>query len=176
MTEKRETSGNVLECIAWLSQQTGGIYEVKEVKEKRSLNANSYFYALVGKIASKMHLTKDEVHRQMLLDYGVWDKNEDGSAKWVIFPKNKPLPDDGYYWDTKTEVNIKGQNSGEEVGRVYVVVRGSHTYNSKEMYDLLQGTIQEAQQLGIETKTPDELVKMLPEEQEDYINAMRAST
>lgn len=164
MSESR--TGRPLELIAWLTTQPDRVFKVEEYHEKRSLNANGYFFALVEKIAKERakddpKVTKEEVHRQMILDYGTWDKNEDGSVKWVIFPKNKPLPSNGYYWDTKTEVTVHGQNSGVEVGEVYIVVRGSHTYNAKEMSELIKGTIQEAQNLGIETRTPAEIEEML---------------
>ena len=155
--------GSVLDCIAFLSKQRDGEFEVTTYKPKvkRSLNANSYYWVLVDQIAEKMCLPRDEVHRQMLTDYGTWEKNEDGSVKWVIFPENKPLPNDGYYFDTKSIVTVKGQNSGEEIGRVYIVVKGSHEYNSKEMYDLIQGAIMEAKQLDIETRTPAEIDEMI---------------
>ena len=99
----------------------------------------------------------------MLIDYGTWDYLEDGSPKWVIFPKNKPLPSDGYYFDTKADVTVKGANSGEEQGHAYIVIRGSHTYNSKEMSQLINGVVQEAQNLDIETMTPTEIEQMIRE-------------
>jgi hypothetical protein len=43
----------------------------------------------------------------------------------------------------------------------YRVCRGSHTYNSKEMSILIDGTVQEAKNLGIETIPPAELQRMV---------------
>lgn len=43
----------------------------------------------------------------------------------------------------------------------YRLMRGSHTYDSREMSELIKGTIQEAEDLGIETLTPRELEQML---------------
>ena len=45
--------------------------------------------------------------------------------------------------------------------RVYVVMRGSHTYDTKEMSRLIDGTVQEAKEHGIETLPPDELERMM---------------
>ena len=42
----------------------------------------------------------------------------------------------------------------------YYVLRGSHTYNSAEMARLIQGTIEDCKEQGIETATPDEIAKM----------------
>jgi hypothetical protein len=44
--------------------------------------------------------------------------------------------------------------------RVWVMLRGSHTYNTAEMRRLLEGMIEEAKQLGIET-LPEEELEML---------------
>lgn len=160
--------GTVMQCIAFLSNQKDGDFEVKRYFPKRSKAANAYYWALVEQIAEERqkddpNVTKEEIHRSLLNDYGTWEKNEDGSAKWVIFPKNKPLPMDGYYWDTKTEVTVTGQNSGEEIGALYMVIKGSHNYDSKEMKALIDGTVQEAKNLGIETRTPAEIERMIAE-------------
>lgn len=160
--------GSVMQCIAFLSNQKDGDFEIKRYFPKRSKAANAYYWSLVEQIAEARqredpNVTKEEIHRSLLNDYGTWEKNKDGSAKWVIFPKNKPLPLDGYYWDTKTEVTVKGQKSGEEIGRLYMVIKGSHNYDSKEMHTLIDGTVQEAKNLGIETRTPAEIDRMIAE-------------
>ncbi len=154
--------GRPSDLVAWLFEQPKDkVFEVSEFHEKRSLNANSYYWVLVGQIAERMNLPREIVHRQLMTDYGAWEKNEDGSPKWVIFADNKPLPKDGYYFDTKAVVDVKGAKSGEEKGRAYIVIKGSHEYNSKEMYDLIQGAVQEAKQLDIETRTPAEIEQMI---------------
>ena len=158
--------GSVLECIAFLSGMKEGQYEIRVFKEKRSLNANSYYWVLVDQIAKVMNLSRDEIHKQMLNDYGTWEKNEDGSNKWVIFPKNEPLPKDGYFYDTGADVSVKGANSGEETGHAYIVIKGSHNYTADEMKRLIDGVIQEAQSLEIETRTPQEIEMMIQQMRE----------
>ena len=44
---------------------------------------------------------------------------------------------------------------------IYQVYRGSHTYDTKEMSILINGTVQEAKDLEIETMPPDELERMM---------------
>lgn len=159
-------TGTPLELIAWLTTQPEKKFAISEYHEKRSLSANAYFYVLVDKIAKertrvtgKAHSTED-IHREMIVKYGAWERNEDGSPKWVIFPKDKPLPKTGYFWDMNADVTIKGKKSGDELGHAYIVVKGSHTYNTKEMSDLIEGTVKEAQELDIETIPPDELERL----------------
>lgn len=154
--------GRPSDLVAWLFEQPKDkVFEVKEYTEKRSLDANSYYWVLVGKIAEIMKLSADEIHRRMMNDYGSWEYEEDGSPKWVIFPKNKPLPRSGYYFDTGADVTVKGAKSGEETGHAYIVIKGSHEYNSKEMARLIDGVVQECKQLDIETRTPAEIEQMI---------------
>ena len=160
-------TGNKEQLIVYLLEQPKDkLFDLEQHREKRSTNANAYYWELIEKITAERRkddpkATKEETHKEIIQTHGAWEKNEDGSVKWVIFPENKPLPNDGYYFDTKSIVTVKGQNSGEEIGRVYIVVKGSHEYNSKEMYDLIQGAIMEAKQLDIETRTPAEIDEMI---------------
>lgn len=126
--------------------------------EKRSLNANAYFYALAGKIADATHQSLTEVHNQLIADYGQVEIIDDHLMP-IIIRENI----DWRRLDTlhvRPTSNKKVLDDGN-VYQVYLVMRGSHTYDSKEMSVLIDGTISEAQQLGIETITPDEKARML---------------
>lgn len=46
--------------------------EIKEYKEKRSLNCNSYLWVLLQKMADKLNTSKDELYLEMLSRYGVF--------------------------------------------------------------------------------------------------------
>lgn len=155
--------GTVLACIAWLSARKDGEFEIKPYKEKpkkRSLDANAYYWVLLDQLADVLGLSRDDLHKEMLHDFGTWELNTDGSPKWVILPKNEPLPKDGYFFDMGADVSVKGENSGDEMGHAYIIIRGSHTYNPKEMSRLINGLVQECQQQGIETMTPAEIEEM----------------
>ena len=52
------------------------------------------------------------------------------------------------------------QENGKEVV-FYRIYRGSSTYDSKEMSLLIEGTVSDAKDLGIETIPPDELERMM---------------
>ena len=142
------------------------IIKTSAYSEKKSLNANNYYWHLVEEIVRVRHkeepnLTKEEVHRAMMQDYGTWDRDEDGSVNYIINPLGKPLPKDGYYWDTRTNVKIQGEHSGEAIGRVYFTIKGSRHYNRAEMSQLIDGTVQEAKDLGIPTISDKEMERLL---------------
>lgn len=50
---------------------------------------------------------------------------------------------------------------GDEFYNRYMIMRGSHTYDTAEMAALIDGTIAEAKALGIETLTPAQLEEMM---------------
>ena len=64
------------------------------------------------------------------------------------------------YEDVHTVAIGRRLEKGNEVV-FYRLMRGSHTYDSREMSELIKGTIQEAEDLGIETLTPRELEQIL---------------
>lgn len=139
---------------------------IKPHRNSRSLDANAYHYALCNKIAQKLSetnkdvVTTKEVHAQLMIDYGFFETDELGVAKWIVLEDGKQAPD-LYLYDTKHTVTLKKKNGKEVVGRVYIIVRGSHTYDSTEMSVLIDGTIAEAKSLGIETITPAEKERMM---------------
>lgn len=137
------------------------IYELKEYRKHRSLSQNAYYYSLVTKIAYKLRRPTAEIHNSLLCDYGQLEVI-DGSAV------RTPLPDTEATEKRVAEMTTVHLKPTSQVAvgrdgvvyRTYVMMRGSHTYNSKEMTQLLNGCIQEAKQLDIETATPIELEQM----------------
>lgn len=122
---------------------------IKEHKEKRSKNANDYSWVLQDKIAKALNMGVDELHKRMVLDYGVL---ETLSLKEQAFESAKRMFD--YY-------KVLGES--ELNGTKYIHIRagiGTHLYNTSEMAKFIDGVVQEAQNLGIETKTPAEIEEL----------------
>lgn len=122
-------------------------YEIKEYRERRSLNANSYAWVLIGKIGNKLRKSKEEVYLQMLKDYGQ-------SEIVSILSSINPSGFFKYYEKVGT-----GIINNKEFTH-YKIFKGSSEYNTLEMSILIDGIVQEAQQLDIETKTPDEIERL----------------
>ena len=127
--------------------------EITGWSEKRSLNANAYFHVLVGKIAEKLHASTTEVHNWLIADYG----QEDEDLGQITLEERID-------WRRLDQIHLKPTPyfafEGDLAFRVYYVMRGSHTYNTKEMARLIDGAVTEAKELGIETMTPDELERL----------------
>lgn len=125
------------------------IVKVEPFKEKRSRNANSYSWVLQGKIAQKLNRRIDDIHNEMVLQYGVI---EVFSVKKEAVESVVRLCD--YY-------SILGES--ELNGATFVHIKcgiGTHLYNTTEMARFIDGVVAEAQELEIETKTPDEIARL----------------
>lgn len=122
-------------------------YEIKEYKEKRSLNANNYGWKLITEIGNVLRKSKEEVYLQMLMDYG---QSEIVSIYSSI--------DVSGYFKYYEEIGRSILN-GKEFSH-YKIFKGTSQYNTLEMSIFLDGVVQEAKNLGIETKTPQELYEL----------------
>jgi len=133
---------------------------VKRHREKRSLDANAYFHVLLGKIAESLNISKPRCKNVLIGRYGQIDFLSEGEP--VVIKTNIPvsqmLEQESLH---VLPCGVEVQN-GREIN-FYKVYRGSSTYNTKEMSVLIDGTVQEAKDLGIDTMTPDQLEKMKQE-------------
>lgn len=122
-------------------------YEVKEYKHKRSLNANAYYWVLVNKIADALNQSKEFIHLCMLKQYG---------QRYVLcVPYDTPIENLVKYYE---QDGVRKQ--GDRLFKTYNVYLPSSEMNTYEMSKLIDGTVEEAQSIGIETMTPDEIAHL----------------
>ena len=139
--------GNRKQLINWLlNQDENKIFEIKEHREKRSLNANSYFYVLQNKLADAIHTSNDELHFELLKKYS--------DVTLVTLPLGSEIFGIKYFEKYK-QGEIKGIPA-----TVYKVYRPSSEMDTKRFSRLLDGLISDCKEVGIETMTPDELAIM----------------
>ena len=125
--------------------------KVTRVTNPRSLDANAYFHVLCDKLRMKLGISMAHMKNILITSYGQIEYISEGQA--LIYKTNAPTE----YIQELEEAHMKFMKVGEDGAYWYKVYRGSHTYDSHEMHILLEGTIREAQEQGIETKTPDEI-------------------
>ncbi|MCF0187408.1 MAG: hypothetical protein HUJ98_13095 [Bacteroidaceae bacterium] len=142
------------------SRLRGQEVEVK-LEPQRSMNSNAYFHILCRKIAQSMTppLTETRVKNQMLLRYGValWTNGKMSAAKMNV------KADDLWEQEAFGDYHFIPFREADENGTTICwckIILASHKYDSKEMSVLIDGTVQEAKELGIETLTPSELERM----------------
>lgn len=59
--------------------------EIKRYRRKRSLDANAYYWALIGKLSKVLELSNPETHNMMLCRYGQPEIFE-GKAVYITIP------------------------------------------------------------------------------------------
>lgn len=126
-------------------------------RNKRSLNANAYFHLLVNKIAEKLKVSDSEVKIRLNLEYGTPATDKNGNTVVIKLPKDVDIKQ---FYDYAKWIADKREPSGVETS-YYIFYKQTHTLDTKEMSRLIDGTIQEAQALGIDTITPAEKEKMM---------------
>lgn len=140
--------GTAETLLKWLfNQDRTKLFEIKEYKEKRTLTQNSYMWSLINELANKMNLSKDDTYLKMIKDYS--------QSMLVTIRADIDVSKFFKYYDFEREAEINGIDF-----KIYKVYEGSSQMDKNEFRVLLDGVIQEAQQLGIPTLTPNEIERL----------------
>lgn len=151
-TDILEVQNELMNILPLIKEDKPYICEIKPYRQKRSLDANSYFHVLVDKIAKETSKSAEEVKVQMNLDYGTIAKDEKGLM--AGFKALKQIPINNFFKYAKP-IGESVENGKTFVK--YLIYKETHTLDTGEMATLIDGVVQEAKQLGIETLTPLEL-------------------
>lgn len=127
---------------------------IKKQSVRRSLNANNYHWMLCEQMARILKTSKYQVHNQLLIDYGTdW---LDSAGDLMIIR----MADDDSYLRSET-MHFRPTDATDGDGkRFYILLLPSHLMDTAQMSALIDGTVSEAKELGIDTRTPDEIERM----------------
>ena len=150
--------GTANKLITYLIEQTKDKqFELKEFKEKRSLNANAYCWVLCDKIAKELSkdgtvTTKEIVYKDAITQIGSFEP---------MIIEEKAFENFERIWSRQGLGFIV-----QEVSRKDKCIRvncyyGSSTYNTKEMSLLINLLVELAESLNIETKSENEINSLL---------------
>lgn len=139
-------------------------WDLQEHKEKRSRNQNSYYWELAGKVAEKtarFGANINEIHNQNLRVLGLREYvNEQPVCVYIPDTEEAEktaLNAESYHIKPTSQTR---QGKDGKTFRCYVMLRGSHTFNTAEMSALVDLMVQEAEAVGVETLTPQELQRI----------------
>lgn len=125
--------------------------------EKRSLSANAYFHVLVNRIATILSAPLTEVKNRLIREYGAFEYIDGQIPTFRL----KAQYEDAIL--NREDMHVKPISRETDDGVEWVrfaFMRGSHTYNTAEMSRLIDGAVEEAKELGIETLPPAEIERM----------------
>lgn len=144
----REFTGTALQIIQWLSgADDGRLFTIKEHHRRRTLTQNAYYWVLNDKLSGALRMSREEVHFHLLKSYA--------PCEVMTVLDKVPLRD---YFDYY-EVFASGWMNGRRYNHVRIY-KNSSKMDSAEFARLLDGTIRECEQQGIQTMTPNELAKL----------------
>ena len=125
--------------------------EVKEYRQKRSLDANAYAWVLIHKLAEVMRITPEEVYLLNIPKVGrnftpICVREQD------VERFKKSWESNGLGWP------VKDLGSSQVPGcRNLIAYHGSSTYDTEQMSRLIDNLVQDCKALDIETLTPEKL-------------------
>lgn len=133
-----------------------------EYQEKRSLDANKYYWVLLNRLSKALRISSSYCHNLMLRRYGELEKF-DGQVMYTIIPDTDEASrtaDESDTYHIKPTSSVREGKDGL-MYRTYLMLKGSHEYSRKEFSRLLEGLIDECRLQGIETATPDQVARMM---------------
>ena len=128
--------------------------KIGKYRNKRSLDANAYFWVLVDKLSAKLNITKEEIYRNAI-------KNIGGVSEMICL-RNEAVEmfcnswkRQGIGWQTDTMPSkLKGCTN-------VIVYYGSSTYDSRQMSMLIDNIVQDCKEQGIEVRPQEEIDRLL---------------
>ena len=148
----RGNKTKLLEELAKLEENKMYAVSIMEIKDRRTIDQNNYYWDLLDQYAEYIGISKMEMHHIMIASYG---QRMDG------FVIEAPIDYDYTLETSKIYLRPTGRFGYDEDGneiQYHFICRGSSEYNTKEMSILIDGLIQDIKtsEAPIETMTYNE--------------------
>ena len=131
--------GNAEQLLKYLfNVDKNKIFEIKEVKEKRTLTANSYYQTLLTQLSMTLNIPREELHERYI--------KECSPCLLVPLTKNKEPSRYFKYYEYYKESELNGIKAD-----YYKVYLGTSEMNSKEFSILLNEVVEDCKTQGIPT-------------------------
>lgn len=128
--------------------------KISKKSKKRSLDANAYCWVLISKLAEKLNISKTEVYRSAIKEIGGNSDTvcvQDKAVKQLCEGWSR----NGLGWITDTtKSKLDGCTN-------VILYYGSSTYDTASMSRLINLIVQECKQVGIETRSAEEINSLL---------------
>lgn len=135
--------------------------DIKLHRERRSLDANAYFWALCGKLAEVTRIPKNDIYKEYIKEIGgnfeILPVRLDAVERFIEAWGNAGL---GYVCDRTGSSKLCGYEN-------IICYYGSSTYDTAQMSRLIDLVVYDCQSQNIEVLPPQKLAAMM----EDWTNA-----
>lgn len=130
--------------------------EIKQWRNPRSLGANRYLWELCTSIADIAGITKEDVYRRNLREVGPYEPMPIKTEAVERFISSWESNGTGWIAEVVDDSKLDGY-------KLVFAYYGSSTYNTKEMYRLIEQVEQDAKSVGVEVISEREKSLMLEE-------------
>lgn len=125
---------------------------LKEYKEDRSKQANSYMWVILQEMADKLNTTKEALYQKYIKEKGLFRIIKLNNN--AVSTMSKIWQDRGLGWFT--DVVSKNDEDTD-----LILYYGTSSYNTKQMSIFIDYIVQDAKELGIDTTTLEEQQRLL---------------
>lgn len=163
MTEYKFKKEDKVKALAHLSSFIDGIsvnkdyvMTVKQVRGKRSLNANAYAWKLISRLALKLGIGATEIYRDYI-------KNVGGNMEHVVI-NTEALRTLRTLWESKgIGWQVEAAPTPYEGYLDVFLYYGSSTFDTRSMSRLIELIVQDCKEHGIETLEDIEIQRLIDE-------------
>lgn len=167
MTGRKFTKAEKIKVLAEFaafldSLEDNKVYEVSvsEVRQKRTLSANAYFWKMCDLLASRIHESKTAIYREYIKEIGgVSDEIEIKAKAAERFEQIWTGKGLGFQVDFLTDPSEADPEQMIEAVAYY----GSSTFSTEQMSRLIEQVVRDCEYFNIPTKDPEELERLLDE-------------
>lgn len=158
-------TGNPKELAMYLfNLDQSKVYEIKEYKPVRSLQANKYFHKLVNELArynrnSGYAISDEEMKIHINTSYGTLATDDNGMIAGATVPKGLDI--NSYYPYAKLYKTDESKD-------YYLFYKRTRELNTKEFTQLIRGLEQECRDVGIKTIDDLEFERMMKEYEKEW--------
>lgn len=136
-------------------EQKSYVAELKRYRQKRSLDANAYYFVLLGKLSEVLRIPTTELYREHIKEIGgnfeIMPIREEAVDKFTEIWRSNGL---GWVVDDLGKSKLDGYRN---IKAYY----GSSTYSTDQMSRLINMAVDDCREQGIEHLPPAEIERMM---------------
>lgn len=145
-----------IEIVEQLKNENKLNIELKKYREKRSLNANNYFWKLLQELCDLADIETIEEYRRRVKELGIFRRFKIEKDNINTFEKMWTAQGVAWFCEIADTEYI-----GDIEFKIINAYYGSSSFNTKQMSRLINDLVQDCQAYGIETKTSAEIESLL---------------
>lgn len=145
-----------LEIVEQLKNENKLNIELKKYRQKRSLDANNYFWKLLQEICELAEIDTIEEYKRRVKELGIFRRFRIETDNVSTF--EKMWTSQGIAWFCEIfDTEIIGNTEFKIINAYY----GSSSFNTKQMSRLIDNLVQDCKDYGIETKSQAEIDSLI---------------